>query len=254
MDVVSLINDYNNSLKEGKYLYEILGLQPFNLPVFIVHFPDKHIITQKRIHSTKPANLFDYDLELQERLYDLFGLISNLKRFLTEAKLNFLFTGDRSYYKASLSDIADRESFFSSIFNQVIYLPNESDDSDNQNLAFFRTATALKRYLFENRGFLLNHRLNQIIKRYQRVDSLFKGGEIDPSISYNSKERLIDELEFYLDKLKTNNIEAISVPLKIEVNINSTSSDNNEISLEELGVFERIVESAFEREVDISIV
>jgi len=49
-------------------------------------------------------------------------LLSNLKSFLNEAKAKFIFVGGREMYDASLADIADRDSFYGSIFHDVIYL------------------------------------------------------------------------------------------------------------------------------------
>lgn len=49
-------------------------------------------------------------------------LLSNLKSFLNEAKAKFIFVGGREMYDASLADIADRDTFYGSIFHDVIYL------------------------------------------------------------------------------------------------------------------------------------
>lgn len=48
-------------------------------------------------------------------------LLANTKSFLNSAKAQFIFIGGREMFDASLADIADRESFYSSIFNDVIY-------------------------------------------------------------------------------------------------------------------------------------
>ena len=49
-------------------------------------------------------------------------LLANLKSFLNNADAKFVFIGGRGMYDAALADIADRESFYSSIFNEVIYI------------------------------------------------------------------------------------------------------------------------------------
>lgn len=49
-------------------------------------------------------------------------LLANLKSFLSTAPAKFIFIGGREMYDASLADIADRDSFYSSIFHDVIYI------------------------------------------------------------------------------------------------------------------------------------
>jgi len=56
-------------------------------------------------------------------------LLANLKSFLNNADAKFIFIGGRGMYDAALADIADRETFFSSIFNEVIYVPSFFRDS-----------------------------------------------------------------------------------------------------------------------------
>lgn len=49
-------------------------------------------------------------------------LLADLKNFLNVARAKFIFIGGREMYDASLADIADRDSFYSSIFHDVIYV------------------------------------------------------------------------------------------------------------------------------------
>ena len=49
-------------------------------------------------------------------------LLGNLKGFLNVVEAKFFFIGGREMFDASLADIADRDSFYSSIFNEVIYV------------------------------------------------------------------------------------------------------------------------------------
>lgn len=49
-------------------------------------------------------------------------LLSSMKSFLNEAKAKFIFIGGREMYDAALADIADRETFYGSIFHAVIYI------------------------------------------------------------------------------------------------------------------------------------
>lgn len=56
-------------------------------------------------------------------------LLANLKGFLNVVKAKFFFIGGREMFDADLADIADRESFYSSIFNDVIYVESFFKDS-----------------------------------------------------------------------------------------------------------------------------
>ncbi|WP_282079207.1 ATP-binding protein [Aquimarina algiphila] len=49
-------------------------------------------------------------------------LLANLKSFIHSADAKFIFIGGAEMYDASLADVADRESFYSSIFHEVIYV------------------------------------------------------------------------------------------------------------------------------------
>tara|TARA_R110002049_G_scaffold28018_5_gene96666 strand:+ start:15249 stop:19514 length:4266 start_codon:yes stop_codon:yes gene_type:complete len=49
-------------------------------------------------------------------------LLANLKSFINTADAKFIFIGGAEMYEASLADIADRESFYSSIFDEVFYV------------------------------------------------------------------------------------------------------------------------------------
>lgn len=56
-------------------------------------------------------------------------LLANLKGFLNVVRVKFFFIGGREMYDAYLADIADRDSFYSSIFNDVIYVESFFKDS-----------------------------------------------------------------------------------------------------------------------------
>lgn len=58
-------------------------------------------------------------------------LLSNLKGFLNVVRAKFFFIGGREMYDATLADIADRDSFYSSIFNDVIYVDSFFKDKSN---------------------------------------------------------------------------------------------------------------------------
>ncbi|MBK8812510.1 MAG: hypothetical protein IPN69_17510, partial [Acidobacteria bacterium] len=65
----------------------------------------------------------------RERREAVARLLANLKGFLNVVSAKFFFIGGREMFDADLADIADRESFYSSIFNDVIYVDSFFKDS-----------------------------------------------------------------------------------------------------------------------------
>jgi DNA polymerase III delta prime subunit len=59
---------------------------------------------------------------LDNRKEALVSLLANLKSFINNSDAKFVFIGGAEMYEASLADISDRESFYSSIFQEVIYV------------------------------------------------------------------------------------------------------------------------------------
>jgi len=111
---------------------EVKEKEEFDLPQFLF------IIDE--LDKIEPSYLYDLDhsrkdLPTQTELDNIFGinkvrrrqeviarLLANLKSFLNTAKAKFIFIGGREMYDAALADIADRDSFYSSIFHDVIYV------------------------------------------------------------------------------------------------------------------------------------
>ncbi len=60
----------------------------------------------------------------RERQEAIAGLFANLKHFLNVAKAKFVFIGGHDLRDGVLADTSDRDPFFSSIFNQVVYVPS----------------------------------------------------------------------------------------------------------------------------------
>lgn len=60
--------------------------------------------------------------EYRKRQEAVAKLLANLKGFLSLSEAKFIFIGGRELFDADLADIADRDSFYSSIFNDVIYV------------------------------------------------------------------------------------------------------------------------------------
>lgn len=67
--------------------------------------------------------------KFRQRQEAVAGLLANLKGFLNVVRVKFFFIGGREMYDAYLADIADRDSFYSSIFNDVIYVESFFKDS-----------------------------------------------------------------------------------------------------------------------------
>lgn len=86
--------------------------------------------------SSDPS--FDRDTSIRggnrvrQRQEAIAGLLANLKGFLNVVRAKFIFIGGREMYDASLADIADRDSFYSSIFNDVIYISSFFKDKTQE--------------------------------------------------------------------------------------------------------------------------
>lgn len=136
-----------NSKEVEDYLIEILenidtirdtrrecGIKQF---VFIIDELDKiqprssSAIEERE--STNPeldrkTYIFDNN-KFRQRQEAVATLLANLKGFLNVVRVKFFFIGGREMFDAHLADIADRDSFYSSIFNDVIYVDSFFKDS-----------------------------------------------------------------------------------------------------------------------------
>lgn len=65
----------------------------------------------------------------ERRKETLAKLLANLKSFINTSSAKFIFIGGADMYDSSLADVADRESFYSSIFSEVIYVNSFFKDS-----------------------------------------------------------------------------------------------------------------------------
>lgn len=59
---------------------------------------------------------------LESRKEAVVSILASLKSFIHTSNAKYVFIGGAEMYDASLADVADRESFYSSIFNEVIYV------------------------------------------------------------------------------------------------------------------------------------
>lgn len=102
---------------------------PENIPdfVFVIDELDKidpninYNISDSALNSEAGFNNSVTD-RIRQRQEAVAKLLANLKGFLNVASAKFIFIGGREMYDASLADIADRDSFYSSIFHDVIYV------------------------------------------------------------------------------------------------------------------------------------
>jgi hypothetical protein len=68
----------------------------------------------------------------RERQAVILKVLSNMKYFLSTANAKFIFIAGREMYDMYLADIADRNNYFGSIFNDVIFVPSFLSDTDEQ--------------------------------------------------------------------------------------------------------------------------
>ncbi len=112
-------------------------------------------------------------------------LLANLKNFLNTAHAKFIFIGGREMYDAALADVADRESFFSSIFNEVIYVPSFFKDKlTTQSGVTQLTESYLCRLLFDDNK---RKTLGYLQERYS-IKNLYDYYVVEHQNILNSKE------------------------------------------------------------------
>jgi hypothetical protein len=81
-----------------------------------------------------------------ERQAVILKLLSNMKYFLSTAKAKFIFIAGREMYDMYLADIADRNNYFGSIFNDVIFVPSFLTDVKN-NKKQYDITTLVEEYV-----------------------------------------------------------------------------------------------------------
>lgn len=119
--ILKCFNEYKNpkgKSEKPSFLFvidELDKIEPDYTPLDFNSLDDSKI-HQNNTRSTKIVNL-----------------LANLKSFLNTAEAQFIFVGGRDMYDAYLADIADRESFYSSIFKEVIYVPSFFKDKLSNN-------------------------------------------------------------------------------------------------------------------------
>ncbi len=104
----------------------------FDIPEFIFVIDELDKIEPNYNYSTDEQDALDISPDnskgmfasekIRHRQESIASLLANLKSFLNIAMAKFVFIGGREMYDASLADIADRDSFYSSIFHDIIYI------------------------------------------------------------------------------------------------------------------------------------
>ncbi|NOQ75612.1 MAG: hypothetical protein GQ574_26630 [Crocinitomix sp.] len=70
---------------------------------------------------------------IRQRQEAIASILANMKNFLNEAPAKFIFIAGREMYDASLADVAARDSFYGSIFHDIIYVPSLIKSDTNKN-------------------------------------------------------------------------------------------------------------------------
>ena len=74
------------------------------------------------------------------RKEELVKILASLKSFMHTSLSKFVFIGGAELYDASLADIADRESFYSSIFHEVIYVDSFFKEHEGKKIGLTQMA------------------------------------------------------------------------------------------------------------------
>lgn len=108
-----------------------------DIPYFIVIIDELDKIEPNFLYDTHalPNDELENQIhginKVRKRQEVIAKILSNLKSFLNVAKAKFIFIGGREMYDASLADVADRDSFYSSIFHDCLYVNSFFKDKIN---------------------------------------------------------------------------------------------------------------------------
>jgi len=120
---------------------ELRNKQDSTIPQFVFIIDELDKIEPNTAHTNvetdapvKDLNVFDPDTNrFRQRREAVAQLLANLKGFLSVVKAKVFFIGGREMFDADLADISDRESFYSSIFNDVIYVESFFKDTSDES-------------------------------------------------------------------------------------------------------------------------
>ncbi|AXG71511.1 AAA ATPase domain protein [Kordia sp. SMS9] len=142
--------------------------------IFIIDELDKieqqSTVSIEEKESSNPK--FDYDSlnnnRYRQRQEAVASLLANLKGFLNVVRVKFFFIGGREMYDAYLADIADRDSFYSSIFNDVIYVKSFFKDSSKSEYGKGGITQMTEKYLC---NLILNNLITKDYENEEKVDN-----------------------------------------------------------------------------------
>jgi hypothetical protein len=179
-----LIADAHEIEKELQDILENIQKIPALMarPEFVIVFDELDKVspeTPNQGSETKHKEALFASNSTRERQAIILKLLSNMKYFLSTAKAKFIFIAGREMYDMYLADIADRNNYFGSIFNEVIFVPSFLTDV-KYNKKQYNITTLVEEYV-------CRHLIPQDY----------------PNIEYNLKEYskyLDDEIYFNLTK------------------------------------------------------
>lgn len=129
--LIDLFYEISVRREKIRHAYEHITLPRL---IFIIDELDKiepDFVTVQGVRH--PEDLAEGFMPGRQRREAIARLLANLKGFLNEANAKFIFIGGREMYDASLADSADRESFYGSIFHEVIYVESFFKDRLRHN-------------------------------------------------------------------------------------------------------------------------
>lgn len=116
-------------------------------PTGVIQKDDQDLTDERGGEQRHTSFAADHYRRRQEAIATLFA---NLKHFLNVAQAKFIFIGSREMFDAVMADTSNRDAFFSSVFNHVVYVPTflkerQSDgDSERSGLT-----TTIERFVLE---------------------------------------------------------------------------------------------------------
>lgn len=110
---------------------------------------------------------------IRNRQQAIFKLLSGLKYFLSTVKAKFIFVAGKEMYEASLADVADRNYYLGSIFNDVIYVSSFMSDDEKGSITS-QTERYVCHYLFPENCIPREYSLEEYYNYLKSIDQLEK--------------------------------------------------------------------------------
>ena len=137
----------------------------------------------------------------RERQAIILKLLSNMKYFLSTANAKFVFIAGREMYDMHLADIADRNNYFGSIFNDVIFVPSFLTDCRNNKKQYDITTLVEEyvcRHLIPENYPNLKYNLKEYVKYLD--DKIYSSAEKseDKKQAERKKQKIIATLQQFI--------------------------------------------------------